>query len=187
LTKDNLAIRLFIEAGVEMGIAQSFSKTMGLYGQRVGCFHYVAAANAYAPSVVESVASQLAILIRSEMSTTPSYGPRVASIVLNDPELYAEWEQNLVTMASRIKEMRWKLREELERLETPGTWKHLTDQIGMFGFTGLAPVQCKRMKSMHHVHMPLNGRISISDLNNGNVLRVAAAFDEVVRWGLECT
>lgn len=187
LTKDNLAIRLFIEAGLEMAIAQSFSKTMGLYGQRVGCFHYVAAAEANAPSVVESVSSQLAILIRSEMSTTPSYGPRVASIVLNDAELYAEWERNLVTMSSRITEMRWKLRQELERLETPGTWNHLTDQIGMFGFTGLSPAQCQRMKKMHHVHMPMNGRISISDLNNGNVARVAAAFDEVVRWGLECT
>ncbi|KAF2259016.1 aspartate aminotransferas-like protein [Lojkania enalia] len=187
LTKDNLAIRLFIEAGVEMVIAQSFSKTMGLYGQRVGCFHYVAAAHSDAPGVVERVASQLAILIRSEMSTSPSYGARVASIVLNDSELYAEWERNLVTMSSRITEMRWKLRQELESLETPGTWKHLTDQIGMFGFTGLTPAQCQRMKSKHHIHIPSSGRISISDLNTGNVARVAMAIHEVVRWGLACT
>ncbi|CBX98955.1 hypothetical protein IAQ61_007436 [Plenodomus lingam] len=187
LTEDNLAIRLFVEAGVEMVIAQSFSKTMGLYGQRVGCFHYVAAAHSNAPDVIERVASQLAILVRSEMSTPPSYGARVASIVLNDPELYAEWERNLVTMSSRITEMRWKLRQELEGLETPGTWGHLTDQIGMFGFTGLTPAQCQRMKSMHHVHMPSSGRISISDLNHGNVVHVATAINEVVRWGLECS
>ncbi|PVI02113.1 aspartate aminotransferas-like protein [Periconia macrospinosa] len=186
LTKDNLAIRLFVEAGVEMVIAQSFSKTMGLYGQRVGCFHYVAAAQSDASGVVERVASQLAILIRSEMSSPPSYGARVASIVLNDLELYSEWERNLVTMSSRITEMRWELRQELERLETPGTWKHLTDQIGMFGFTGLTPAQCQRMKSNHHIHMPASGRISISDLNPGNVARVAVAIDEVVRWGLIC-
>ncbi|XPT00018.1 Aspartate transaminase [Ascochyta lentis] len=183
LTKDNSAIRLFVEAGVEFVVAQSFSKTMGLYGQRVGCFHYVAATHPDAPAVVQRVASQLAILVRSEMSTPPSYGARVASVVLNDVKLFAEWEQNLVTMSSRINEMRWRLRQELERLETPGTWNHLTDQIGMFGFTGLTPAQCQRMKSVHHVHMPSSGRISISDLNAGNVVHVATAIDEVVRWG----
>jgi aspartate aminotransferase, cytoplasmic len=38
--------------------------------------------------------------------------------------------------------MRKVLREELERIKTPGTWHHITDQIGMFSFTGLNVKQC---------------------------------------------
>ena len=40
-------------------------------------------------------------------------------------------------MSDRIKEMRAGLQERLEKLGTPGTWKHITSQIGMFSFTGL--------------------------------------------------
>ena len=35
--------------------------------------------------------------------------------------------------------MRKGLQERLEKLGTPGSWKHITEQIGMFSFTGLSP------------------------------------------------
>lgn len=44
---------------------------------------------------------------------------------------------NIKTMSSRIIEMRKSLREMLERLGTPGDWSHITQQIGMFSYTGL--------------------------------------------------
>ena len=34
--------------------------------------------------------------------------------------------------------MRAGLRSRLEGLKTPGTWNHITDQIGMFSYTGLS-------------------------------------------------
>lgn len=40
-------------------------------------------------------------------------------------------------MSLRIKDMRQALRENLEKLGTPGKWEHITQQIGMFSFTGL--------------------------------------------------
>ncbi len=33
--------------------------------------------------------------------------------------------------------MRAQLKEKLKALGTPGTWEHITEQIGMFSFTGL--------------------------------------------------
>ena len=39
-------------------------------------------------------------------------------------------------MADRVIAMRKGLRERLENLGTPGTWNHITDQIGMFSYTG---------------------------------------------------
>jgi len=40
-------------------------------------------------------------------------------------------------MSSRIIDMRKALRDHLEKLGTPGTWDHITKQIGMFSYTGL--------------------------------------------------
>ena len=40
-------------------------------------------------------------------------------------------------MADRIISMRHGLRKRLESMGTPGTWEHITNQIGMFSFTGL--------------------------------------------------
>lgn len=40
-------------------------------------------------------------------------------------------------MSGRIIKMRKGLRERLEAKTKPGAWKHVTDQIGMFSYTGL--------------------------------------------------
>jgi len=51
--------------------------------------------------------------------------------------MYQEWISNLKTMSARIKEMRQELFNTLIELKTPGDWHHITNQIGMFSFTGL--------------------------------------------------
>jgi len=56
------------------------------------------------------------------------------SLILNDPELSAEWKRNVNTMAKRIIDMRVELHRLLtQELKTPGSWGHIVDQIGMFG------------------------------------------------------
>jgi len=44
----------------------------------------------------------------------------------------------LKSMAGRILECRQLLFNKLKELGTPGTWNHIVDQKGMFGFTGLS-------------------------------------------------
>ncbi|KAI1267034.1 PLP-dependent transferase [Xylariaceae sp. FL1019] len=181
LLQDNAAVRYFVEQGFELVIAQSFAKNFGLYGERAGCFHFVAAPASDATSTVTRIASQLAILQRSEISNPPLYGARIASTVLNDPKLFAEWEDNLRTMSGRIIEMRKALRSKLEELGTPGTWNHITDQIGMFSFTGLTEAQVLKIREEAHVYMTKNGRISMAGLNTKNIDYFAKAVDKVVR------
>jgi len=127
------------------------------------------------------VASQLAILQRSEISNPPAYGARIASLALNDPDLFAMWEDNLRTMSGRIIDMRKALRGKLEELGTPGTWNHITDQIGMFSFTGLNEKQVKKLREESHIYMTKNGRVSMAGLNSKNVDYVAKAIDKAVR------
>lgn len=132
LDNDAWAIRYFIDQGFELCIAQSFAKNLGLYGQRAGCFHFVSPPSPSSQDATKRVASQLAILQRSEISNPPIYGARIASTILNDQALFQEWVDNLLTMSGRIKDMRKSLQGKLVELGTPGDWSHITNQIGMF-------------------------------------------------------
>ncbi|KAF2637481.1 PLP-dependent transferase [Massarina eburnea CBS 473.64] len=181
VARDAWAIRYFVEQGFELCIAQSYAKNFGLYGERAGCFHFVTSPSPDAQSTVSRVASQLAILQRSEISNPPAYGARIASKVLNDRDLFAQWEKDLKTMSGRIIEMRKALRGKLEELGTPGKWNHITEQIGMFSFTGLTEKQVDSLRETSHVYMTKNGRISMAGLNTNNVEYFAKAVDKAVR------
>lgn len=47
-------------------------------------------------------------------------------------------------MADRIISVRTKLRDNLKKFGSSRDWKHITDQIGMFCFTGLKPDQVRK-------------------------------------------
>ena len=104
-------------------------------------------------------------LLRSEISNPPAYGARIASVILNDEKLFAEWEENLREMSGRIISMRKALKAKLDELQTPGNWDHIINQIGMFSFTGLTEKQVLKIRADDHVYMTKNGRISKFDPN----------------------
>jgi aspartate aminotransferase len=72
-------------------------------------------------------------------------------------------------MADRIIDMRTKLYDTLVKLETPGEWKHIKSQIGMFSFTGLSPDQVAQLAEKASIYLTKDGRISMAGLNAGNV------------------
>lgn len=83
LAKDGASIGYFVEQGFELCIAQSFAKTMGLYGERCGALHIVCK-NA---DIASKVRSQVKIVIRSNYSNPPKHGARIAALVLGDLNL----------------------------------------------------------------------------------------------------
>merc|ERR1712123_558951 len=102
-------------------------------------------------------------------------------VVKDAQALKAEWFDNIKTMSSRILLMRSGLRERLEALKTPGSWAHITDQIGMFSFTGLNSNQCAWMIKEKAIYLMSNGRINMCGLTTGNIDYIAEAIDHVVR------
>ena len=76
-------------------------------------------------------------------------------------------------------DVRAALRGELEHLDAapPGArgWRHITDQIGMFAFTGLTAPQVRSMRAVEHVYCTENGRMSLAGLAAADVPYVAAA------------
>jgi len=177
LEKDGYSLRLFELSGLEYFVAQSFAKNFGLYGERIGYIHVCCKK----PEIAVAVLSQLKILIRQAYSSPPRHGAAIVYKLLTTPELKAQWLTELAFMANRILDMRAALRGACEAKETPGTWNHITDQIGMFSYTGLNESQTKRMVEEFHVYMTKDGRISVAGLNPGNVDYVAQCIDTVVR------
>ncbi|GAB1206691.1 hypothetical protein APSETT445_005386 [Aspergillus pseudonomiae] len=164
---------------MEMCVAQSFSKNFGLYGQRVGAFHYVL--NDGAQNLRDIVVNNLCHFIRGEYSMGPTGGCSIVKKVLTDDELTAQWHEDLQVMSSRIRTMRQALYNELIKLETPGTWRHIVEQNGMFSYTGLTPSQVYALKDKYHIYLLKSGRASISGLSEKNVTYVAQAINDVVR------
>lgn len=176
LDADAVALRMFTNAGLELLLAQSYAKNLGLYGERIGALSVVCNST----SVIPRVESQLKGTIRAMYSNPPKHGAAIVAKVLGEPQLFEQWKVELRGMADRIKLMRSMLREALERMGTPGQWQHITDQIGMFSFTGLTKPQCEYMKNKWHIYLTLNGRISMAGLSTTNVDYVANAIKDSI-------
>lgn len=132
--EDAWAVRYFFneKPSMEMCVAQSFSKNFGLYGQRVGAFHFVLEKDGQKKgdqNMRDMVVNNLCHIIRGEFSMGPTAGCSIVKKVLTDESLAAQWHEDLKVMSSRIKSMRQALYNELVRLQTPGTWEHIIQQV----------------------------------------------------------
>jgi aspartate/tyrosine/aromatic aminotransferase len=176
LNTDGHAQRLFEHSGMEYFMSQSFAKNFGLYGERIGYVHVLCASKERATVVL----SQLKILIRQAYSSPPRHGASIVNKLLMDPELKKQWLGELKFMSERIVSMRTALRTAVEKLGTPGTWSHITEQIGMFTFTGLDNKQVESLIKDWHIYLTKDGRISMAGITTKNVNYVAQAIHGVV-------
>lgn len=175
--KDAGAVRTFIKDGHDVGIAQSFAKNFGLYGERIGALTFLTS-NADEAAKVES---QLKILVRPMYSNPPIHGARIVQTILSDAALTNQWRGEVDKMAKRIINMRQALVDNLKGLGSTKDWSHITKQIGMFAYTGLKPEQVDKMTKDFHVYLTRNGRISIAGITSQNVKHLATAMHEVTK------
>lgn len=177
LDRDAAGLRLLSRDGHKFLLCQSFSKNMGLYGERVGAVTFLCDN----PEEVKAVESQVKIIIRPLYSNPPINGARIATEILNNPDLYQEWLGELQLMAGRIIEMRQKLQEGLTREGSTRNWSHITEQIGMFCYSGLTQEQVQRLQDEFAIFLTKDGRISMVSLTPHNVDYVAKAIHEVTK------
>ena len=55
----------------------------------------------------------------------------------------------------------------------------MTNQIGMFAFTGMTKEMCDEITDKRAIYLTKDGRISIAGLNSGNIATVAKAIHSV--------
>jgi len=175
--RDVAAVRQFIDDGHLIALCQSFAKNFGLYGERIGNFS-ILCKDADEATRVES---QLKIIARAIYSNPPLHGARIVATVLNDPKLKAMWQTEIEQMSGRIIKMRTLLRDNLKNVGSKKNWDHITNQIGMFSYTGVTPEQCDVLTNKYHIYLTRNGRISMAGVNTGNVRYLAEAFHAVTK------
>jgi len=156
---------------------QSFAKNMGLYGERCGAFSVVCSDTDEAARVM----SQIKILIRPMYSNPPVYGARLASTILNTPELNTMWLADVKEMADRIISMRQMLKDGLEKAGSSLPWDHIVDQIGMFCFTGMTAEHVAKLGQDYGIYCTKDGRISMAGITSGNVAYLADAMHNVTK------
>uniref|UniRef100_A0A481MQK5 Aspartate aminotransferase n=1 Tax=Nipponaphis monzeni TaxID=196483 RepID=A0A481MQK5_9HEMI len=174
--KDAWSVRYFLSQGFEFLCSQSFAKNYGLYNERAGNLTFVLNST----DNVKAVKSQVTMIVRGMYSNPPNHGARTVSTILNNPELKEEWLDTLKIMTGRIKDMRKALRENLEQLGTIGKWNHITDQTGMFSYTGLSANHVEYLRKKYHIYMLRSGRINICGLTNNNINYVAEAITDAL-------
>jgi len=84
-------------------------------------------------------------------------------------------------MADRIISMRTQLKDNLAKEGSIKDWSHITDQIGMFCYTGLKPDQVAKITSEHSVYLTKDGRISVAGVSSSNVGHLAHAIHQVTK------
>lgn len=84
-------------------------------------------------------------------------------------------------MANRIISMRTMLKDGLKKEGSSLNWDHITDQIGMFCYTGMKPNQVERLTKDFSVFLTKDGRISMAGVTTKNVGYLAKAMHEVTK------
>jgi len=176
IAEDGAVIDLFVQAGLSFFVATSFSKSFSLYGERVGAL----SVHCETADEAAKVLSQLKIAIRTNYSNPPIHGGSVVAAVLNNPEWRRLWEGELAEMRVRIKEMRQKLVEGLKAAGVQRDMGFITQQIGMFSYSGLSKDQMIRLRNEFGVYGTDTGRMCVAALNSKNIDHVCASIAKVL-------
>jgi aspartate/tyrosine/aromatic aminotransferase len=83
-------------------------------------------------------------------------------------------------MRDRINGMRHSLVDALSAKGVAGDYSFITQQRGMFSFTGLTKEQVNTLREQHAIYIVGSGRINVAGLTPANVERVAEAIGTVV-------
>lgn len=175
--QDCESIRIFAQERVPLMLATTYGKAFGLYGERVGMLFVPA------PSikVAQRIEKQMKLQARSETGAMPAFGAKIVETILGDVRLRSEWEADVRAIARQLCDRRERLRSLLEELGTPGKWRYITEQAGMFSlvlavsclervsyanttlrYFKLSPEQIQQLRDRHHIYLQDTGRVSIA-------------------------
>ena len=176
IEEDAFAIRALADAGLPFFCANSFSKSMSLYGERAG------ALSVCAPTAAEAqlALGQLKATVRRNYSSPPIHAGAVVATVLDTPALRASWNADVDAMRTRIQAMRRTLHDVLVAKVPGRDFGYFLTQRGMFSYTGLSAAQVDRLREEFGVYLIRSGRMCVAGLNTRNVEATANAMAAVL-------
>jgi aromatic-amino-acid transaminase len=176
LEEDAATIRRFTSECPVVFVSSSFSKSLSLYGERVGALSIVTASKEEAARTL----SQLKRVIRTNYSSPPTLGGQAVALVLTTPELRTQWDEELGQMRERIKVMRKQFVDKVRALRADFDLGFIVEQRGMFSYSGLTKEQVHRLRDEYSIYAIDSGRICVAALNSKNIDYVAQAVAKVL-------
>jgi aromatic-amino-acid transaminase len=175
IAEDGAVVEKFVKAGMDFFVSTSFSKSFSLYGERVGALSVLC----QSAEEAQRVLSQLKIAIRTNYSNPPTHGGTVVAAVLTTPALRSQWEGELSAMRVRIKSLRQQLVDGLKAAGVKQDMGFITQQIGMFSYSGLSKDQMVRLREEFAVYGTDTGRMCVAALNSRNIAHVCSSIAAV--------
>ncbi len=175
LEDDAAATRLVASELPETIIAASCSKNFGIYRERTGILMTVSAEAA----TQKTAQGTLAYLNRQNYSFPPDHGARLVTMILTDPDLRKDWENELEEVREGLLVLRKQLAEELQKATNSDRYGFIAEHRGMFSRLGVSPEMVEKLREDHAIYMVGDSRINIAGLNKETVPVLAKAIAAV--------
>ena len=168
LDEDSAGLRGILAACDEVVIAQSCDKNFSVYRDRVGCL-FVKTRLARSTETAMAHVFQIA---REMWSMPPDHGAAAVHIILDDPELRAQWLVELAGMRDRINAVRRRIASAAPQLAFIG------GQFGMFSMLPVSMAQVLRLREHYAIYMADSGRFNVVGMGDDQVDRFVAAVTD---------
>jgi aromatic-amino-acid transaminase len=165
LDEDAHGLRGTLAACDEVVIAQSCDKNFSVYRDRVGSL-FIKTGSADATTRAMAHVFQRA---REMWSMPPDHGAASVHIVLDDPQLRADWLVELAGMRDRINTVRQRIAAADPSLAFIG------GQYGMFSMLPLSREQVLKLRTDSAIYMADSGRFNVVGLADDQIDRFIAA------------
>ena len=168
--EDAAGLHLLLDACEEVVIAQSCDKNFGVYRDRVGSMFLKTARADGTKRAMDHVVQ----IAREMWSMPPDHGAAAVRIVLDTPELRADWDAEVGEMRARINRIRGQIAAADPRLA------YIGNQFGMFSMLPVSKEQVVQLREQHAIYMADSGRFNVIGMADHAVDRFIAAVIEAM-------
>jgi len=168
--EDAAGLHLLLDACDEVVVAQSCDKNFGVYRDRVGSLLLKTGSADQTKRAMNHVVQ----IAREMWSMPPDHGAASVRIVLDTPELRADWDVEVGEMRDRINRIRGAIAGADPRLAYIGS------QFGMFSMLPVSPEQVRKLREDHAIYMADSGRFNVIGMADHAVDRFIEAVVEAM-------
>ena len=172
LAADAAPTRLVASSVPECLIAASCSKNFGIYRERTG----ILLVTLQDKSLQNLNQDTLAYLNRQNFSFPPDHGARLVTMILSDPNLRQDWQQELEAIRISMLDLRQQLADTLQSLSGSDRFGFLGEHRGMFSRLGTTSDKVDLLREKHGIYMVGDSRLNIAGLNAKTVPILAHAI-----------
>ncbi len=180
LEEDAYAARLFAESLSPVFVSSSFSKSLSLYGERVGALSVVTGSADEAARVLSQVKRIIAPTTPTRRRTAARSSPR-CSRTRSCARCGSASSARCATASSSCASASW---TRSSSRVPDADFSFVLQQRGMFSYSGLTQEQVRALREESSIYAIDSGRICVAALNSRNVDYVADAIAKA-RYGSE--